>query len=180
MKEKYKSELIKAMTYLGGKNNTLFVGQAVEYPGTAITGTLEHVPTEKKIELPVAEEMQLGMSLGLSFEGFVPISIFPRWNFLLLAINQLINHIDKINEMGNRKFRNKIIIRTSVGSKNPMHPQSQHIGNFTNAFKKICIDIDFISLKEPKDILINYKKAYERKDNKITVLVEYGDYYNKK
>ena len=43
---------------------------------------------------------------------WAPISIFPRWNFLLLAANQLVNHVDKINEMGAKKFRNKIIIRT--------------------------------------------------------------------
>jgi pyruvate/2-oxoglutarate/acetoin dehydrogenase E1 component len=179
-KKEYRSELIKAMTFLGKKRKTIFIGQAVSYPGTAMTGTLDQVSIKKKIELPVAEEMQLGISLGLSFQGYTPISIFPRWNFLLLAANQLVNHIDKINEMGSKKFRNKIIIRTSVGSERPLHPQSQHVGNFTNAFKSICQDIDFIVLNEPHDIFNAYKKAYERKDNKSTVLVEYGDYYAEK
>lgn len=180
MNKKYRLELIKAMNFLGKQKKTIFIGQAVSYPGTAMTGTLEQVSIKKKIELPVAEEMQLGISLGLSFQGYTPISIFPRWNFLLLAANQLVNHVDKINEMGAKKFRNKIIIRTSVGSQRPLHPQSQHVGNFTNAFKSICPDIDFIVLNEPGDIFKAYKKAYERKDNKSTVLVEYGDYYGEK
>ena len=47
-------------------------------PGTAMTNTLVNV--DKKIELPVAE-MQMGMTLGMLMEGFVPISIYPRWNF---------------------------------------------------------------------------------------------------
>ena len=47
--------------------------------------------------LPVAEEMQMGISVGLAIDGFVPISIFPRWNFLLLGMNQLINHFSSLN-----------------------------------------------------------------------------------
>ena len=39
--------------------------------------------------------MQLGMSLGLAMDGNIPISIIPRWNFILNGMNQLVNHIDK-------------------------------------------------------------------------------------
>ena len=83
------------MNFLGKKRNTIFIGQAVEVPGTAMFNTLIDVPKKKLLELPVAEEMQMGMSLGLAMDGNIPISIFPRWNFLLLATNQLINHLDK-------------------------------------------------------------------------------------
>ena len=48
--------------------NTVFIGQAVEVPGTAMYSTLnESVDKNKLYELPVAEEMQMGMTLGLSF-----------------------------------------------------------------------------------------------------------------
>ena len=46
-----------------------FSGQAVEYPGTAMTNTLKNVP-KKLIEIPVAEEMQLGISNGLALNNF--------------------------------------------------------------------------------------------------------------
>ena len=65
---------------------------------------------KKLIELPVAEEMQMGMSLGMSFNGIIPISIFPRWNFVLCGMNQLINHIDKLKYMNGQGFNSKIII----------------------------------------------------------------------
>jgi hypothetical protein len=52
-----------------------------------MTTTLTEVPRERLIELPVAEEMQMGMTLGMALAGFVPVSIYPRWNFLLLAMN---------------------------------------------------------------------------------------------
>ncbi|SVE31243.1 uncharacterized protein METZ01_LOCUS484097, partial [marine metagenome] len=81
---KYFDELKRSMNYLASKQDTVFVGQAVEYPGTAMTNTLCDVDREKLIEFPVTEEFQVGSSIGLAMNGFVPISIFPRWNFLIL------------------------------------------------------------------------------------------------
>lgn len=175
---KYADELKRAMTWLGQKEDTLFMGQAVAYPGTAMTNTLSDVDKSKLIEMPVNEDMQLGISFGMSLNGRVPISIFPRWNFLLLASNQLVNHIDKINEMSGQK--SKVIIRTSIGSQRPIHPQCQHVDDFTEGFKNICKNVDIIRLDEPEQIFDAYVKAYERTDNKSTLLVEWGDYYGEK
>ncbi len=168
------------MDFLGNKKNTIFIGQAVEVPGTAMSNTLVDIDRSKLIELPVAEEMQMGMSLGFAMNGHIPISIFPRWNFLLYGVNQLINHIDKFQAMYGTKIRPKIIIRTSIGSKRPLHPREQHIGDFTEAFKKMSTTIDIIRLKNPNDIFKSYTKAFYRKDNINTILVEYGDFYNEK
>jgi pyruvate/2-oxoglutarate/acetoin dehydrogenase E1 component len=168
------------MDFLGTKKETIFIGQAVEVPGTAMSNTLKNVPKKKLLELPVAEEMQMGMSLGLAMDGNIPISIFPRWNFLLYGINQLVNHIDKFKIMAGDKIKPKIIIRTSIGSQRPLHPQYQHIGDFSSAIKKMCSTIDVIKLNDPNQIFSSYKKAYERKDGKNTILVEYGDYYSEK
>ena len=44
---KYKSELIKSMNYLGKKKDTIFIGQATEYAGTAMTGTLSQINKKK-------------------------------------------------------------------------------------------------------------------------------------
>jgi len=178
--KKYFDEIKKSMNFLGNKKNTIFIGQAVEVPGTAMSKTLVDVPKKKLLELPVAEEMQMGMSLGLAMDGNVPISIFPRWNFLLYGINQLVNHIDKFKIMAGNKIKPKIIIRTSIGSQRPLHPQYQHIGDFSSAIKKMCSTIDVIKLNDPNKIFTSYKKAYERKDGKNTILVEYGDYYSEK
>ena len=145
-----------------------------------MSNTLKNISKKKLLELPVAEEMQMGFTLGLAMDGNIPISIFPRWNFLLYAVNQLVNHIDKFKIMAGKKIKPKIIIRTGVGSQRPLHPQFQHIGDFTDAFKKMTTTIEIIRLKEPKDIFPAYKKAFSRNDGKNTILVEYGDYYNEK
>ena len=177
---KYFDELKRSMNYLAENDKTIFIGQAVEVPGTAMSNTLNDIKKNKLIELPVAEEMQMGMTTGLALNGDIPISIYPRWNFLLLAMNQLINHLDKINVMSNHGYKVKTIIRTSVGSQRPLNPQHQHIGDFTEAVKKMCTTIDIIKLNEPDDIFPSYEKALNRKDGRSTLLVEFGDYYNEK
>jgi len=177
---KYFDELKRSMEWLGEQENTLFLGQAVEYPGTAMTNTLSNIDRKKLLEMPVNEDMQMGVTLGLALNGTVPISIYPRWNFLLLAANQLVNHVDKIKVMSDGGYKPKIIIRTSIGSQRPLHPQHQHIADFTGAFKSMCDFVDIIRLDEPNQIFEAYQYAFLRTDNRPTVLVEWGDYYNEK
>jgi pyruvate/2-oxoglutarate/acetoin dehydrogenase E1 component len=177
---KYFDELKKSMDWLGEKPQTMFLGQAVEYAGTAMTNTLLGVPKSKLLEMPVTEEMQMGITIGLAVNGTIPISIYPRWNFLLLATNQLVNHLDKIPLYSSGEYIPKVIIRTSIGSERPINPQIQHTGDFTDAFRLMLKTIEIIKLDEPEQIFPAYKKAYDRKDGKSTILVEYGDFYNEK
>jgi len=176
----YFNELERSMRWLAEQDHTIFLGQAVEVPGTAMFNTLTEVNPDQKVELPVAEEMQMGMAIGLAMGGLVPITIYPRWNFLLLAINQLVNHLDRIAYVSNREYLPKVIIRTSIGSERPLHPQQQHVGDFTDAFRLMLNSVEVIRLDEPEDIFPAYQKAYERSDGRSTLIVEYGDYYNEK
>lgn len=174
----YAEELTRAMTWLGEQPDTFFLGQAVTYPGTAMTGTLKNVPDDKKWEMPVAEDMQLGMSIGMALNGTFPVSIFPRWNFLLLATNQMVNHLDKISLMADNPFKASMIIRTAIGSERPLHPQHQHVGDYTEAFRLMCPRINIVRLDEPEQIFEEYHRAYYLEAPSI--LVEWGDYYNEK
>ncbi len=176
----YFEQLCRAMEYLAKDPRTVFLGQAVAVKGTAMTTTLVNVDNYKKIELPVAEEMQMGLSTGMALAGWVPVTFYPRWNFLLLAVNQLVNHLDKVKHMSRDGFQPKVVIRTSIGSERPLNPQCQHLGDFTEAFRMMMTNIEVIRLDEPEDIFPAYKKALERTDGKCTILVEWGDYYNEK
>lgn len=180
-KAKYKEEVIRAMKYLAAHEKTIFLGQQVAYPGNAIYGTLAEIPKDKKLELPVFEEVQIGMSTGLALEGFIPISIFPRFNFLLLAANQLVNHLDKIRIISNDKLKPKVIIKVMIGSERPLDPHVQHKGDFTDAFKLLLKNnVEVIRLDEAEQIFPAYQHALERTDGKSTVIIEYGDYYHEK
>ena len=175
---KYKDELIRSMEWLSEKDNTIFLGQSVSYSGNAIFNTLKTLPEDKRIELPVFEEIQMGMSTGMALEGYVPISCYPRFDFLLRSMDALVNHLDKFPIISN--FKTRAIIRTGIGSVRPLHPHHQHTGDFTEAFNSMCSHIEVIRLDEPEDIFPAYTRALTRKDGKSTILVEWGDYYSEK
>lgn len=62
----------------------------------------------------------MGMSIGLALGGFLPVSTYPRFDFLLLAFNQMINHLDKFPIITDKQFYPKVIIRVLVGAKKPL------------------------------------------------------------
>jgi len=175
---KYLDELVRAMDYLASQEQSIFLGQAVAFPGTAMRDTLLNVPQDKLLELPVEEDFQLGLSIGLALDGNVPISIYPRWNFLILATNQIVNHLDKLKELVDSDVPPKVIIRTAIGSINPLYPGPQHTGDFTDAFRTLCSNLNIIRLDDANDIFTQYKHAFERQDGVSTLLVEWGDKYN--
>ena len=177
---KYKDELIRSMKYLAKDKRTIFLGQSVKYSGNAIFNTLKDIDNKKKIELPVFEDVQMGLSTGLALQGFVPITCYPRFDFLILAMNQLVNHLDKIRYMSFNDFQPRVIIRTSIGSKKPLDGGVQHTQNYTKMFKDILKEVEVVNLVNPNSIFSEYKKALKRKDSKSTLLIENGDFYNSK
>ena len=168
------------MDLLSSCDKTIFIGQSIKYGGTGLYDTLLNVSDEKKIEWPIAEYLQMGASIGLGLEGFIVVTLFPRWNFLLMATDQIVNHLDKLTIMSDGKCAPKLIIRVSVGSEHPVDPQCQHKGNFTDAFRLMCKTLDIIDLKNPEDIFPSYEKALNRTDGKSTMLVEYSDFLKTK
>ena len=176
----YKKEIIKSMSYLEKNKKVIFLGQSIKYSGNAIYNTLTQVKNNKKIELPVFEETQMGMSIGLALEGFVPITCYPRFDFLLSAMNQLVNHLDKIRYMSDEDFKPRVIIRTSIGPKKPLNGGVQHTQNYTKVFKNILSEVNVVYLKDPDQILKEYKKALNRKDSKSSLIIENGYFYNTK
>ena len=174
---KYRNEIVKAMRWLASQEHTLFLGQGVKYPGHAMFGTLEdaEVPMGKRYELPVIEDAQMGISIGLALQGYIPVSIYPRMDFLIIAMNQLVNHLDKMKEMSHGDYCPKVIIRTAVGSKTPLDGGLQHTGDYTVGLSHLLNNVDVIKLEKPETILNAYKWAY--KNDRPTILVEVADLY---
>lgn len=171
----YKEEVNKAMKMLGKDKRTLFIGQTVGYKGSPVYETLDGVAEEKRVELPIMEEVQMGMSTGLSLEGYIPVSIYPRFDFLILATNQLINHLDKTKALSHGQFNPKVIIRTIVGNKEPIDPGPQHYQDHTEVYKLMLTNVDVLRLKYAKDIIPTYKRAV--KSDKSSLIIELADLY---
>jgi pyruvate/2-oxoglutarate/acetoin dehydrogenase E1 component len=117
----------------------------------------------------------MGMSLGMAMAGDFVITFYPRWDFLICATNQLVNHVDKINLMSQGKWDTNMIIRLGKGSDKPLDPGHQHRGNYLAEFKSMCPNINFHDLNKWNDIEEIYKSAYE--NGGIHVIVEYPELY---
>jgi pyruvate/2-oxoglutarate/acetoin dehydrogenase E1 component len=164
------------MTKLGEMDNTVFLGQQILFPGNPMSGTLIDVPKEKMIELPVMEDSQMGMSLGMAMAGKFVVTFYPRWDFLICAANQLVNHVDKIELMSNGQWKPNIIIRVAKGSEIPLNPGPQHRGNYLNEFQSITQTIKFFDCLTVDDIENAYNHAIN--EGGITLINEYPEKYN--
>lgn len=171
----YKDELIRAMGILAKDERTIFLGQ--EISSNQFYKTMGEVPVDRMIELPIMEDAQLGMSTGLSLQGFIPVSLFTRMDFFLLSMNQLINHLDKIEEMSHGDFAPKVIIRTVVGEHSPMDCGPQHTQDFTDMIRLGVKNINVVKLTEVSEIVPAYEEAL--RSNRSTLLVEVKELYGK-
>jgi hypothetical protein len=76
--------------------------------------------------------------------------------------------------MSNGEVVPKVIIRVAIGSEQPVDPQAQHKGDFTDAFKSMCRSIHIVRLDEPEQICPAYEDAL--KSHFSTILVENADF----
>lgn len=171
----YFNELSAAMHFVAQYPHAIFMGQGVGCAGTTMSDTFQYVPANQRLEMPVAEDMQMGMAIGMSLAGKIPVCVFPRWNFLLCAANQLINHLDRLALYSDGGYQPKVLIRTAVPSSYPFNPGPQHDDDFTAPFRQMLRTVDVVTLRMPSQIVPAYRTAME--SNRSTLLVEYTDQY---
>lgn len=169
----YWDKLCLAMNLLADDDRTLFMGQGVGCDGTSMAKSFAEIPADRRLEMPVAEDMQMGMCIGMSLRGIIPICVYPRWNFLICATNQIVNHLDRLSLYSD--YRPKVIIRTAVPSKSPFNPGPQHDDDFTVAFRSMLRTTDVVCLQSEADIVPQYAKALH--SPRSTILVEFTHLY---
>ena len=169
----YTGELARAMTRLGEDARAVFVGINIVSGGQSMHPTFAGVPREKLIEFPVAEDLQMGFCTGLALAGYLPICVYPRWDFLLLAANQLVNHLDKMPVIAG--VTPKVIIRVAVGPTYPLHGGPQHTQDHSKAFRRLLTTVHVETLPASQWIVPSYEAALAA--DYSTNLVEYGDLY---
>ncbi len=155
---KYKEALKEAMETLAIDEKTVFIGYNIKY-GSQFYGSLKDIPESKKLETPVAENLMTGLAMGMALEGFKPILLFERQDFMLIALDGIVNHLDKIEQMSNGQFKIPIIIRAiSATLKTPLDPGPQHTQDFTNQFKEM-VSFQVYEPKTAEEVKEAYKKA---------------------
>lgn len=169
----YFQAITDSMTMLAQHPKTLFIGQAVKYGGQRAHATFAGVPMDRRIEMPICEDFTVGFCTGLALEGYIPVCFIPRWDFLILAANQIINHLDKILLLGG--FRPKVIIRTAVGTNKPLDPGPQHTQNYTVPMRQMLKTVHVYELFNAQHVTEIYKHVLAI--NEPSIVVEHMSEY---
>jgi deoxyxylulose-5-phosphate synthase len=154
----YKNAMLESMTELGKDENTIFIGYNVAR-GDAM-GTLKNVSAVQKLETPVAENLMCGLAIGMSFEGFKPVLYFERHDFMLVAMDAIGNHIDKIERISHGEFKVPIIIRAVEAFGGPFYSGPTHHQDFTNLLRQL-VEFPVIDPVTGIDVLKAFKGASE-------------------
>lgn len=82
----------------------------------AITsGFLEDYGPDRVKDTPISESALVGSAIGAAIAGLKPIVEIMTINFILLALDQLVNHAAKLRYMSNGQIKVPMVIRTVTG-----------------------------------------------------------------
>ncbi len=96
--------------FLMGEEIGIFEGS---YKVTA--GLLQEFGAKRVVDTPIAEEGFVGMAAGAAMLGLRPVVEIMTINFILLAIDQIVNHAAKIHYMFGGQASVPMVIRTPGG-----------------------------------------------------------------
>ena len=78
-------------------------------------GFFEEYGPERIKDTPISESVVVGSAVGAALGGLRPIVEIMTINFMLLAMDQLVNHAAKLRYMSNGQMTVPIVIRTVTG-----------------------------------------------------------------
>jgi hypothetical protein len=98
-------------------------------------------------------------------------------DFICNAMDALINHLDKIEELSHGEFKPGVIIRCNVGNKKkPLFTGSPHTQDLTDGLRAMLRNVAVRTLDNEQDIVDGYAIAQHWQSNgQSTILVEYKD-----
>ncbi len=172
--ESYKGELTDAMESLARDPLVRFVGYGVKIGGRAM-GTLKNVSDSQLIEMPVAENLMVSFAIGLSLKGLKPVVFIERMDFILNALDAIVNHLDKIETLSHGEFKPTMILRIVVGNRQkPLFTGKTHTQDLTPALKSL-VSFPVIPLHDASEIAFQYQAAHRHLGANSTALIEYKD-----
>lgn len=113
-------DAIREALYLALKNdNRVFVfGEGVDDSGGVFGTTLnlqKEFGRERIFDTPICENTLTGIAIGASLAGMRPVLVHMRTDFLLLTMDQLINHAAKWKYMCAGEASVPIVVRAIIG-----------------------------------------------------------------
>jgi 2-oxoisovalerate dehydrogenase E1 component len=158
---------------MGEDERTVFLGEDVLSPyGGAfkVAKGLSFDYPERVFSTPISEGAITGISNGLALNGMRPYLEFMFGDFILLGLDQIINHASKFHHMFMHKVTCPVVFRTPMGGRRgygPTHSQTLDkfligIDNVTTLATNCLIDPKRIYQavhKEPHPVIVIENKA---------------------
>lgn len=129
----YSEAILSGFRYLLSTYPEVFViGQGLWSPwyvGTSMRDLDKEFGIERIIDSPVSELAVTGAAVGASLCGYRPIVVHPRMDFMVLAIDQIVNQAAKWSHMFGAQTHPAVTIRGIInrgGEQGAQHSQALH------------------------------------------------------
>jgi pyruvate dehydrogenase E1 component beta subunit len=110
----------------------LTIGQGLWSPwyvGRSMDGLDKKFGLDRVIDTPVSEQATTGIAIGAALNGYKPIVIHPRMDFMVLATDQIVNQAAKWRHMLGGGVSPSVVIRGIInrgGEQGAQHSQALH------------------------------------------------------
>ncbi len=117
---------------MANDDKCLTIGQGLWSPwyvGRSMDGLDKKFGLERVIDTPVSEQATTGIAVGAALNGYRPIVIHPRMDFMILATDQIVNQAAKWHHMLGGGRSPSMVIRGIVnrgGEQGAQHSQALH------------------------------------------------------
>jgi len=160
----YKQAITLQMEKFSRDPKSRFVGYGL-LEGRGGNGTMKNIPNSKVVECTVAENCMAGIAHGLALTGLLPLLFLERSDFLLNALDAIVNHLDKAREISRGEFNPCVIIRVTVGNRiKPLFTGPTHTQDFSEALKHM-VRMPVYRVTTPDEVQAAYGRAiWEQKE----------------
>jgi pyruvate dehydrogenase E1 component beta subunit len=129
-------------------------------------GLLDEFGSERVRDTPISEEGFVGAAIGAAMAGQRPVVEIMTLNFILIAMDQVVNHAAKIRYMFGGEAGCPLVIRTPNGAGNQL--TAQHSQSFEGWFAHVP-GLKVVAPSSPRDAK-GLLKAAIRDDDPVLVI----------
>ncbi len=129
----YGTAILRGFQYLMINHPNVFaIGQglwAPWYVGNSMTDLEKDFGKDRVLDTPISEQACTGAAIGASLCGYRPIVVHPRVDFMILAVDQIVNQAAKWSHMLGGHCHPAVTIRGIInrgGEQGAQHSQSLH------------------------------------------------------
>jgi pyruvate/2-oxoglutarate/acetoin dehydrogenase E1 component len=129
----YGTAILSAFEYLlENYKETFIIGQGLWSPwyvGNSMTDLDKNFGRDRVIDTPVSESATTGIAIGASLAGMKPIIVHPRMDFMLYAMDAIVNQAAKWSHMFGGQANPGVTIRAIInrgGEQGAQHSQALH------------------------------------------------------